>query len=129
MEDIHKENASRMCEIMARYGWPTRTLVGVDGEEAAWLIVQHAIGEPELLRATLSLLQEAVAVGEAPRWQLAYLSDRIAFFEGHPQRYGTHFDWDDEGYNSVYRLEDLQRVDDWRKSVGLRTLSNLRKDQ
>jgi hypothetical protein len=79
MEDIHKKNASRLREIIAQYGWPTRTLVGVDGEEAAWLIVQHAIGEPELLRASVSLLEEAVAAGEAPAWQLAYLSDRIAF--------------------------------------------------
>ena len=106
MQAIHEKNAFRMREIIAQYGWPTRTLVGVDGEEAAWLAVQHAIGEPNLLRGAVSLLEEAVAAGEAPGWQLAYLSDRIAFFEGRPQRYGTHFDWDDEGYNAVVTLND-----------------------
>lgn len=129
MQAIHEKNAFRMREIIAQYGWPTRTLVGVDGEEAAWLVVQHAIGEPNLLRGAVSLLQEAVAAGEAPGWQLAYLSDRIAFFEGRPQRYGTHFDWDDAGYNAVYRLEDPRRVDDWRMSVGLGTLCEVSRDE
>ena len=119
MEAIHTKNAARLHRILARYGWPTRTLVGVDGEEAAWLVVQHAIGDPVLQRESLRLLEQAVAAGEAPAWQMACLADRIASFEGRPQRYGTHCDWDDDGYHSVYTLEDPEHVNELRHSVGL----------
>jgi hypothetical protein len=122
MEAIHRKNAARMRQIIAQYGWPTRTLVGVDGEEAAWLIVQHSIGEPKLLRGAVPLLRKAVGAGEAPAWQLAYLTDRIAFFEGRPQRYGTQFEYDDHGHEVVYRLEDPARVAELRKSVRLSPL-------
>lgn len=128
MEAVHCKNASRLGEILAEHGWPTRMLVGVDGEEAAWLIVQHSIGDPNLMRAAVPLLEKAVAADEAPAWQLAYLTDRIAFFEGRPQRYGTQFDWDDGGYNAVYALEDSACVDELRSSVGLEKLRQISRD-
>lgn len=126
MEAIHVKNGSRMREILAQYGWPTRTLVGVDGEEAAWLVVRHAIGNPNVQRESLRLLAQAVAVGEAPAWQTACLADRIASLEGRPQRFGTHLDWDDNGYHSVYKLEDPDHVQDFRHSVGLGPLKQRR---
>jgi hypothetical protein len=124
MSAIHSKNAARMREIIAEYGWPTRTIVGIDGEEAAWLVVQHAIGDPELQRDTLERLEAAAASGEAPTWQFACLADRIAYFEGRPQRYGTQFDWDDDGCPRVYQLEEPGRVDANRRSVGLGPLEH-----
>src|SRR5688500_12493537 len=47
MEAVHRHNAARLREIIGEYGWPGASLVGTDGAEAAWLIVQHAISEPE----------------------------------------------------------------------------------
>jgi hypothetical protein len=70
------------------------------------------------------LLQKAVNEGEAPAWQLAFLTDRIAFFEGRPQRYGTQLDYDAEGYSVVYALEDPNSMDELRRSVGLEPLAN-----
>jgi uncharacterized protein DUF6624 len=122
MAAVHSRNAARLREIIALHGWPTRTLVGVDGEEAAWLVLQHAIGDPALQRAAVPLLEQAVDQSEAPAWQLAYLTDRIAFFEGRPQCYGTQFDYDDQGYTVVYKLEDPLTVEQLRKSVGLEPL-------
>ena len=40
---------------------PRRTSPGKDGAEAAWLIAQHAIGEPEFQRRALLLIQESAA--------------------------------------------------------------------
>jgi hypothetical protein len=124
MEAVHNRNAARMREIIAKYAWPTRTLVGVDGEEAAWLVVFHAISQPELQRRAIALLETAVAAGEAPAWQLACLWDRIASLEGRPQRYGTHCDWDDAGYHSIHNLGDPDHVDELRRSVGLGPLEH-----
>ena len=128
MEAVHIRNAARMREILSQHDWPTRTLVGVDGEEAAWLVVMHAIGDPDLQRKSLAVLENAVSAGEAPTWQFACLADRIAFFEGRPQRYGTQLDWDEEGYNSVYRLEDSERVNELRATVGLGPLEGIGRD-
>ena len=128
MEAVHTRNAARMREILSQHGWPTRTLVGVDGEEAAWMIAMHAIGDPDLLRKSLAVLENAVSAGEAPAWQFACLADRIAFFEGRPQRYGTQLDWDEEGYHSVYRLEDSEHVNEFRATVGLGPLERIGRD-
>jgi len=124
MAAVHSRNAARLREIIAQYGWPTRTLVGVEGEDAAWMVLQHAIGDPYLQRSGVPLLEQAVAQSEAPQWQLAYLIDRIAFFEGRPQRYGTQFDYDQQGYMVVYTVEDPEQVDQLRKSVGLEPLGD-----
>jgi len=128
MAATHSKNAVRMREILDQYGWPTRTLVGVDGEEAAWMVAMHAIGDPDLQRKSLAVLENAVSAGEAPTWQFACLADRIAFFEGRPQRYGTQLDWDDEGYHSVYRLQDAERVNELRATVGLGPLEGFGRD-
>jgi len=128
MEAVHQRNAARMREILAQFGWPTRTLVGVDGEEAAWMVAMHAVGDPDLQRKSLAVLENAVSAGEAPAWQFACLADRIAFFEGRPQRYGTQLDWDDEGYHSVYGLEDAERVNELRATVGLGPLEGFGRD-
>jgi hypothetical protein len=63
-------------------------------------IPQHAIGDPQLQSRWLPLLQEAVTKGEAEPAHVAYLEDRICFYERRPQRYGTQFDWDEEGQMS-----------------------------
>lgn len=119
MEIVHRSNAARLRQIIEEHGWPGKSLVGDDGAEAAWLMLQHSIGEPEFQRGCVSLLEAAAAAGEIPSWQLAYLTDRIAFFEGRPQRYGTQSDYDDEGYIAIWPCEDPQRVNELRAFVGL----------
>ncbi len=119
MADVHKRNAEVLEAIIEEHGWPGASLVGDDSERAAHLIVQHAIGCPGLQKRVLPLLAEAARTGEAEPTQAAYLHDRICFFERRPQRYGTQFDWDENGVMNPWKLEDPARVDEWRQSVGL----------
>lgn len=119
MEAIHVRNASRLKEILAEHGWPGPALVGDDGAEAAWLIVQHAIGDPALQRQCLLLLQGAAQSDEVPLWQAAMLEDRIRMFEGRPQIYGTQLETDSEGTIRPYLLEDPEHVEEHRDRVGL----------
>ena len=123
MERIHARNARRLRRIIESVGWPGTDLVGSDGAEAAWLILQHAIAEPGLLRRALPLLQAAAREGQASPRHAAMLEDRIRFFEGRPQRYGTQFDWDAEGNLSPCAMEDPQRLDERRRAVGLPPLA------
>jgi hypothetical protein len=121
MEAVHRRNAARLREVLARVGWPGRALVGQDGASAAWRIVQHAIGEPALLRGCLPLLQAAAAEGEADPAEVAMLEDRIRVFEGRPQRYGTQYDWSSDGMAMVpmVGVEAPESLAQRRATVGL----------
>jgi hypothetical protein len=119
MAAVHRRNGERLDAIIAAHGWPGRSLVGEDGARAAWLVLQHAIGAPSLQRRGLALLRAAAARGEVPAAEVAMLEDRICFYEGRPQVYGTQFDWDEHGDLSPWPIEDRARVDERRRSVGL----------
>jgi uncharacterized protein DUF6624 len=124
MEEVHRRNGRELLAIATRQGWPGRDLVGEDAMHAAWLVLQHAIGEPAVLRACLPILREAAARGQATQAQVAHLEDRIAFFERRPQRYGTQFDWDERGMLSPWPIEDPEGVDARRSAVGLPPLAD-----
>jgi len=122
MQQVHDRNAERLQQIVAQHGWPTRNLVGEDGAEAAWLIVQHAIANPPFQREMLSILQACAACGEIPPYQPAYLEDRICMFEGRPQIYGTQFSPDDDGLPTPWTIADPEHVNDRRAALGLDTI-------
>jgi hypothetical protein len=119
MEAVHRRNAARLVEIIDEHGWPGQDLVGEDGAHAAWLILQHAIGEPHLQRRGLELLRGAVVRGQIAAVAAALLEDRICFFEGRPQKYGTQYDWDETGQLSPHLVEAPAEVDERRRAVGL----------
>ena len=125
MEQVHLKNARELERMIDRRGWLGKSLVGAGCAENAWLIVQHAIGLPDFQRKCLRLIRRAVEDGEAEAWQAAYLEDRIRFFEGKPQRYGTQSDWNEEGKMQVYKLENEEKVNEYRAEIGLNPLENL----
>ena len=122
MEKVHKENAQQLERIIHGFGWPGVEKVGKEGNEAAWTIVQHAIGEPDFMYKCRAALREALKTGDSTPQQLAYLEDRIHFFERRPQKYGTQFDWDSEGNLSPWTLSAPEEVNAFRKSLGWETL-------
>jgi hypothetical protein len=71
MAAVHEKNALRLREIMAQIGWPTERLVGKRAAEAAWLIAQHAIAQPEFQRSCLKFLSAAARERLVPAWQAA----------------------------------------------------------
>lgn len=125
MQAIHDRNAARLAEMINKNGWPGVSLAGEDGEEAAWIIAQHAIAQPAFQRRCLALLEAAVESGEAPKWQAAYLTDRIRFNERKAQVYGTQFDWDEGGVMSPWLIEDAGHVEERRLAAGLEPLAEV----
>lgn len=119
MEAVHGENAALLARAFGAIGWPGRGVLGDEGAAAAFIILQHAIGHPDLQRRGLALMLEAIPKGEANVLDAAYLSDRIATFEGRAQTFGTQFDWDGDGLLSPAPIADPQGVDERRASVGL----------
>jgi hypothetical protein len=126
MEKIHLENAAELERMIDENGgWLGKSLVGKDGAEAAWLIVQHAISLPEFSRRCLKLIEKAVSKNEAEPYQYAFLRDRISFFENRPQKYGSQSDWNEDGLMQVWTLEDEEKVNEYRAEVGLKPLESL----
>jgi len=122
MKQVHERNNARMKEIVEQFGWTGKNLVGEDGCEAAWIIVQHAVLEPDFQGRCVPLLESAIAAGEAPLWQLAYLKDRVLKMNGEPQLYGTQYEWDENGKSIPYEIHDEANIDARRREAGLPTM-------
>jgi len=119
MEAVHRRNAARLGEIIAKHGWPDTELAGADGTLSAWFIVQHAISEPDFQRHALRLVQEKVRQGKVPAAQEAYLFDRIAMYEGRPQRYGTQSLLCADGQYRRWKTEDSEHLNERRIAIGM----------
>lgn len=122
MKELHNRNANILNNIIDAIGYPTIDKVGKEANEAAWLLIQHSIERPEFMRKCAVLLENAVRENKADLKSLAYLTDRIAVLEEKPQLYGTQFDWDKFGNLSPNPVDDLNIVNERRKSIGLNTI-------
>ena len=122
MRETDRENLAWMREVVRRHGWPGKSLVGTDGANAAWLLVQHADHDRPFQKRCLVLLEEAVKKGEAAGEQLAYLTDRVRVGENKKQVYGTQLRLVDGKYRPQ-PIEDEANVDKRRKAVGLPPLA------
>ncbi|MCH7412381.1 hypothetical protein MM213_02710 [Belliella sp. R4-6] len=122
MASLHRQNAEILDGIIDKIGYPTVGKVGEEANKAAWLVIQHAIGQPHFMRKCSKLLEEALHENQADIVNLAYLTDRIAVFENKPQLYGTQFDWDQNGQLSPNYFDDLGKVNQRRNSLGLNSL-------
>jgi Kdo2-lipid IVA lauroyltransferase/acyltransferase len=123
LEAIHRRNLASLIARADAHGWPGRSLAGEDGAAAAFRILWNAKEEPALLRRCLPLLEAAAAANEVPPLQPALLADRIRFFEGRPQLYGTTLEWDSQGRLTAGALEAPADVDVRRAALGLGPLA------
>ncbi len=118
---IDAENTAWLKEIVDESGWPTYSEVGVDGGDAAWLILQHADKDPGFQRRCLDLMA-SLPKQEVSQMNLAALMDRVLLAEGKNQLYGTQFVVRDGEWVPL-RLEDEENVDARRAEVGLPPLA------
>jgi hypothetical protein len=122
MKEMHNKNALALNEIIDEIGYPTVDKVGKEASEASWLVIQHAIGQPTFMKKCLLLLENAVNEGKANPKDLAHLKDRILVFQDRPQYYGTQYDWDENGELSPNIMDDIVKVNERRKSIGLNSI-------
>lgn len=100
-------------EILSQHGFPRKEQVGDFGNQAVWLVFQHA--NLDYQKRFLPQMEAAVSHGYIAPLYLALLRDRIDVREGRPQRYGTQID----GKGNLAPLLDASRVNQWRQEVGL----------
>lgn len=127
---IVRGNTTYLRRLVADIGWPGRDLVGEDGADAAWLLLQHAgagvrtLGSPDnraFRRACVPLLQRAVADGVAHPRHLAHTVDGIRSVERGQVVYAvlsSAFVADAGGLRLAPGL-DPARIDRSRRRIGL----------
>ncbi len=125
LREIDRRNTARMKEIVDRCGWPGFALVGKDGEQAAWLLVQHADRDHAFQKRCLVLITEAVRAGQAAAEHMAYLTDRVRVAEKQKQVYGTQFRYVGSRLEPE-PIEDESHVDSRRQAVGLPSMAQYR---
>lgn len=116
---VDDANRARLKQIVAEYGWPTVAMVGQDGATAAWLIAQHADSDKAFQREVLALMEPLVQQGQASGKDFAYLYDRTHY----PQRFGTQGSCVSRTEWQPFEIEDIARVDERRRAVGLSPLA------
>lgn len=127
MRAVDNANTERMRAVVERYGWPGPELVGPDGAEAAFLLVQHA--DHAFQKEMLPLVEKAYRGGGLSGQSYALLLDRVLVGEGKPQVYGTQAKRFEEWKGrepALEPIEDEANVDKRRAEVGLPPLAEYR---
>lgn len=88
---IDKKNQKWLNKKLNKYGWLGYEKVGYEGDNAAWLIVQHADLDTIFQNKALQVLIKAVKKGDTNVNNYAYLVDRLLLNTGKKQLYGTQF--------------------------------------
>ena len=87
MEYIDSTNQIYAEALISKYGWLGKSFVGVSGNQAIFLVIQHAgIKKQEKY---LPLLIQSVKDGESRESDLALLQDRVLMRHGEKQIYGS----------------------------------------
>jgi hypothetical protein len=103
--------------VVARDGWPRRSVVGDSAAGSAWLILQHSPFN-DFQKAMLPQIAALVAAHDVSANDMALLTDRVLVHDGQKQRYGSQFDVKD-GKLVAQPVEDLSHLDARRASLGL----------
>ena len=111
-------NTAQLEEIIAKNGWPGKSLVGNQASMAAFVVLQHS--PIEIQEKYLPMVEAAAEKGDVERGHLAMLQDRILMRRDKPQKYGTQL-WNDPstGKLGLYPIEDSANVDQRRAEIGL----------
>ena len=116
-------NLKKLRPIIERQGFPTPAQVGMDGVDAAFLLVQHADADPAFQLQVLPQLEALYKQGFVSGQDVAMLTDRTLRAQGKPQRYGTQYISDDRHPEmKLQPVEDFAGLDARRASMGMPSL-------
>jgi len=116
-----KRNTARLKEIIEEHGWPSSQLVGVNGESAAWLLVQHSDYDVKFQEKCLKLLKSLQKTKNRKKL-IAYLTDRVLVNRKRKQIYGTQF-----RKGKPRPIKDEKNLEKRRKQMGLGPFEDYKK--
>ncbi|GIW79753.1 MAG: hypothetical protein KatS3mg105_1560 [Gemmatales bacterium] len=119
---VDADNTKFLVQLVQRIGWIDATRFGAAASNHAFLIVQHS-GHLPLMLAALPQIEKDVKAKLLDPQPYALLFDRVQLSLGEKQRFGTQIGRNDKGQFVVLPLQDRQRVEQFRKEIGLFPLS------
>jgi len=116
-----EKNTDGLCPILKQYGWPTPSLVGQDGVEAALFMVNNSVAS---LRVDLMpVIVAATKQSEVTRPDFAGYIDGLRLDAGLKQLFGTQATVIN-GFLVLFPIQDEKQVDSLRKQFGLAPLND-----
>lgn len=113
-----------LAELLTRYDWIDRTTFGEKASRWAFLIAQHSDRDIPLQVLALERMEPYVQAGEVRRPDYAYLTDRVAIGQGHPQVYGSQTTGEcKDGLLISEQIENPETVDERRATMELEPLN------
>ena len=125
MQYIDSCNLSAVESLIAKYGWPGKSFVGVKGNHTVWLVIQHS--DLATQEKYLPLMKESVEKNESRPVDLAYLEDRVKMRKGEKQLYGTQVSFNKTGVQEIWPIEDEKNVNTRRAKLGLGSMEEYAK--
>ncbi|UPG85722.1 hypothetical protein L2Y94_20915 [Luteibacter aegosomatis] len=121
---IDEYTLPRIRTIFDRYGLPSSAQVGRAAIHSAFLLIQHAVSDPGLMRAAVAPADAMRRLHELPAVDYALLVDRVdCVIDRRPQRFGTQGSRDPKSY-WYCTIDDPQHVNDRRAALHLFALKD-----
>ncbi len=113
-------------EIIEKYGYPGKTLVGESTNKSAWYVIQHS----NEIEKYFPIIKKAGEDNEIPMHLVAMMEDRLLMYKGLEQIYGS------QGYGRllkneetgkeewvmfIWPIKDPKNVNELRKAIGFTT--------
>jgi hypothetical protein len=115
---MDSSNRVRVCDIIDKHGWLGPRQVGREGNQALFLVIQHA--DQTTQEKYLPVMREAVRWGNAEFSELAMLEDRVLMGQGKKQIYGSQIGFNDQdGSMYLVPVEDPDHLDERRSCAGM----------
>lgn len=127
MDEIDSVNLVSVEQIISKYGYPGKTMVGEPTNTAVFYVIQHA---PSKISMYYPLIEQAGKTGELPFKYVAMMLDRKLNSEKKEQVYGTQVfmyminnpkTGKKEPFEYVVPIKDAKNVNKRRKAAGFDT--------
>jgi hypothetical protein len=120
LNDRNQKDLEKLIELK---GWPKISVVGEDAANAAFLVIQHS--DIDQQQKYLPIIENLCKQNEASWQDYALMYDRIQVNSNKPQKYGSQVRFNEvSGTYELFPLLDENKVDQWRKEVGLEPLAD-----
>jgi hypothetical protein len=118
-DSVYTTHQKRSEEIFNEFGFLGYDLVGKEGSDNFWVIIQHSDHDPEFQEKVLEKMKVQVDRGNATAEYYGYLVDRVNINTGKEQVYGTQFDYNEFGQAFPKNISDTTGINARRISLGL----------
>ena len=118
MREIDSINLLETENIIKKYGYPGKSLVGEPANKAAYYVIQHS----NKIDKHLPLIRKATENGDIPKTSLALMEDRNLMYKGLEQIYGTQIKGQaskkGEWIYFLWPIKNIDSINIWRKEAG-----------